>query len=143
MGELGLVIEFCDHRRYSTTTSYLPYKEGVAGSNPASPTYKLPANSGILRTRRDGWEALPGPFAATRMRLSFRQHRFNRLGGGVLHVSKDVRVGVEGDGCGGVAEHLGDYLRIDLSPSSSVADDARDLALEVEPAGGHPGLATW
>ena len=77
------------------------------------------------------------------MRLSLRQHRFHRLGGGVLHVSKDVRVGVEGDGCGGVAEHLGDYLRIDLSPSSSVADDARDLALEVKPAGGHPGLATW
>ena len=38
MGELGLVMEFCDHRRYSATASYLPYKEGVAGSNPASPT---------------------------------------------------------------------------------------------------------
>jgi hypothetical protein len=33
--------------------------------------------------------------------------------GGVLHVGKDVRVGVEGDSYGGVAEHLGDYLRVD------------------------------
>jgi hypothetical protein len=46
------------------------------------------------------------------VRLSLRQHRFHRLGGGVLHVSKDVRVGVEGDGCGGVPEHLGDQLQL-------------------------------
>ena len=29
-------------------TLFLPYKEGVAGSNPASPTFKFPANSGLL-----------------------------------------------------------------------------------------------
>jgi hypothetical protein len=29
------------------TTLILPYKEEVAGSNPASPTYEVPANSGI------------------------------------------------------------------------------------------------
>jgi hypothetical protein len=28
---------------------FLPYKEGVAGSNPASPTYKLPANCDIIQ----------------------------------------------------------------------------------------------
>src|SRR5215217_9173018 len=44
--------------------------------------------------------------AATRARLTLRQHRFHRVGGGVLHVGKDVRVGVEGDSYGGVAEHL-------------------------------------
>src|SRR5829696_489506 len=49
----------------SCKASHLPYKEGVAGSNQASPTSKLPGNSSILRTRREGWEALPGPFAAT------------------------------------------------------------------------------
>ena len=47
------------------------YKEGVAGSNSASPTYKSPANSGISRTRRKGREVLPGPLYTngTPMRL--------------------------------------------------------------------------
>src|SRR5215210_8017429 len=58
--------------RTSVKASVLPYKEGVAGSTPASPTYKLPANSGIFRTSREGREALPGPVAATRVKLSLR-----------------------------------------------------------------------
>ncbi len=49
----------------SSGVEHLPYKEGVAGSNPASPTYKLPANKDTLPTRREGREALLGPFAAT------------------------------------------------------------------------------
>jgi hypothetical protein len=66
-------------------SSNITYKEEVAGSNPASPTYKSPANSDILRTGKDGWEALPGPVAGTRVRLFLRQHSFHRFGGGVLH----------------------------------------------------------
>ena len=31
-----------------------------------------------------------------------------------MHVRADVRVGVEGDGYGGVPEHLGDDLRVDV-----------------------------
>src|SRR5829696_6775461 len=75
----------------------ITYKEGVAGSNSASPTYKSPANSGILYVRIEGGEAPTGLFAATSVRLCLRQHRFHRVVGGVLHVRKHVRVGVEGD----------------------------------------------
>jgi hypothetical protein len=32
----------------------------------------------------------------------------------VLHVGEDVGVGVEGDGYGGVPEHLRDDLRVDV-----------------------------
>src|SRR5215212_8770696 len=45
--------------------SDLPHKEEVAGSNPASPTSKLPGNGCILREPRAGQGALPGPIAAT------------------------------------------------------------------------------
>ena len=63
----------------------LPYKEEVAGSNPASPTCKLPANNGILYVRIEVREAPTGPFAATRVRMSLQQHHFHHFGGGVLH----------------------------------------------------------
>ena len=43
----------------------LPYKEEVAGSNPASPTYKLPANELILWVKSEARGALPGLFTAT------------------------------------------------------------------------------
>jgi hypothetical protein len=33
----------------------------------------------------------------------------------VLHVGEDVRVGVEGDGYGGVPKHLGDVLWVDVA----------------------------
>ena len=36
------------------------------------------------------------------------------FGGLVLHVKKHVATGIEGDGDAGVAEHLGDYLRVDI-----------------------------
>ena len=38
---------------------FLPYKEGVAGSNPASPTKKLPANSSILRAEKRAGKRFP------------------------------------------------------------------------------------
>jgi hypothetical protein len=41
------------------------------------------------------------------------QRCFHCVSRGILHVGQDVRVGVEGDGYGGVAQHLGDYLHID------------------------------
>jgi hypothetical protein len=46
-------------------THFLPYKEEVAGSNPASPTQELPANANVLQKGREHREALPGPFTAT------------------------------------------------------------------------------
>jgi hypothetical protein len=39
--------------------------------------------------------------------------RFHRIGGTILHVGQDMGVDVEGDGYGGVAEHLGDHLHVD------------------------------
>src|SRR5215212_8975079 len=46
----------------------LPYKEGVAGSTPASPTYKSPTNSGASPTAR--WRSIgrSGPIWASRPR---------------------------------------------------------------------------
>ncbi len=44
------------------------------------------------------------------------ERRFHRVGGGVLHIGEYVRVGIEGDGYGGVAEHLRDNLRVDAFP---------------------------
>jgi hypothetical protein len=44
---------------------FLPYKEEVAGSNPASPTSKIPANSSVFVARQKDRDVLPGPFAAT------------------------------------------------------------------------------
>jgi hypothetical protein len=41
-------------RAISSGVERLPYKEEVAGSNPASPTFKLPANGGILTKPRAG-----------------------------------------------------------------------------------------
>ena len=41
-------------RAISSVVERLPYKEEVAGSNPASPTFKLPGNDGILRETRAG-----------------------------------------------------------------------------------------
>src|SRR5215218_1353610 len=52
-------------RAISSGVERLPYKEEVAGSNPASPTFKLPGNDSILRAPREGQGALPGPVAAT------------------------------------------------------------------------------
>ena len=56
------------------------------------------------------------PFTATRTGHGSRdgtQRRFHRLDCGVLHVGEDVGVGVEGDGYGGVTQHLGDNLHVD------------------------------
>src|SRR5215203_6428495 len=41
------------------------------------------------------------------------ERRFHRIDGTILHVGQDVGVDVEGDGYGGVAEHLGDHLHVD------------------------------
>ena len=40
------------------------------------------------------------------------QRRLHRVGRSVLHVWREVRVGVEGDGYEGVPEHLGDHLGV-------------------------------
>ncbi len=63
----------------------------------------------------------PGPFAATVLQPKTEQgsrhgsqRRLHRVGCGVLHIRQDMGVRVEGDGYGGVAEHLGDYLRVDV-----------------------------
>ena len=52
-------------RAISSVVERLPYKEEVAGSNPASPTSKLPGNRDILRGLREGQGAHPGLLAAT------------------------------------------------------------------------------
>ncbi len=49
--EIAKTAYICEISRQGRTypeSSNLTYKEGVAGSNPASPTLKIPANSGIM-----------------------------------------------------------------------------------------------
>jgi hypothetical protein len=43
--------------------SHLPYKEEVAGSNPASPTWKK-RHLQVKRCTREGWDMLRDPFTA-------------------------------------------------------------------------------
>jgi hypothetical protein len=43
---------------------------------------------------------------------ALRQRIFHRCCGLISHVGEYVRVGVEGDGYGGVPEHLGDDLGV-------------------------------
>ena len=52
-------------RAISSGVEHLPYKEGVAGSNPASPTIDLPGNTENLRQRNKAGTSNSGPFTAT------------------------------------------------------------------------------
>ena len=52
-------------RAISSVVERLPYKEEVAGSNPASPTYKTPAKTVFCGQGERAGKTLPGSLTAT------------------------------------------------------------------------------
>src|SRR5215217_3800010 len=65
------------------------------------------------------------------------ERRFHRISGTILHVGQYVGVDVEGDGYGGVAEHLGDHLHVDtLSQERGGAGVSEVVETQILP---HPG----
>jgi hypothetical protein len=93
-------------RAISSVVERLPYKEEVAGSNPASPTYKTPAKTVFCGQGERAGKTLPGSLTATRIVSVSRigsQGSFHRVNGGVLHVWEYVGVGIDGDSYRGVA----------------------------------------
>jgi hypothetical protein len=95
--------------------SLLPYKEEVAGSNPASPTEEKRHLAG--KTLKLG----EGPWYQTRALVQQRcsnaaltQCLSHRVGGLVAHSWEHVGVGVQGDGYGGVPQKLLDELRVNF-----------------------------
>src|SRR5215207_5454801 len=75
---------------------------------------ETPAKPYKKRGRERGPVQMPGLPYTSFYTNALRERLFERGGGVVAHVWEHVRVGVQGDGDGGVPEHLGDYLGVDV-----------------------------
>ena len=88
--------------------------EEVSGSNPLSPTLKLPANQKKTEApapSAGGFVQQPCSNASSARLIQHLLQGLDRL---LLNVREQVRVDIQCDADRGVTKHLGDYLGVDV-----------------------------
>jgi hypothetical protein len=90
------------------------FPSGSVGSSPTSGTRKIPANKHKMWDKIAAQHCTRTSTTPTGYTNALREGLFHRFRGLAAHVGQDVRISVERYGDGSVAEHLGDYLGVDV-----------------------------
>jgi hypothetical protein len=92
----------------------LPLHGGGQGSNPLGSTQKKHVFAGETYKTLGSPGVHPGLPSATVLQPALPQRVLKGAGRAILHGGQYVGVGIQGYGYGGVPQHLGDYLGVDV-----------------------------